>query len=418
MKISKNKLIKYLFILSLFWSFSLLEPILLRSYIAQNTTKQDSTLGINTSEQENILTNRDLDFYDTIGQMSRTIAYALSDAGYSAQVYYDEATFVRTEKHLIIIGHGSEISDRYYIEDLHSETIARLASQFEFTALLACKSSEIMKSSQTMLSFEDDINTVDALMRLSEFLKIEVEVPKNMKVFNLYDPIPGLDPGPGGGGGDPLGEGWTSQTASVTYANIWYYFNLRTATGATEFDDFVQSHPSTKVLISCRGYFNYEDPEDSSAYGWIEYVDGALISVRLSFNVKIVWQEVAVSGGSEIHCFLVGLDYIYNGQTDPRQSYTQADLNDTECNNALMEFYNQCIWVCTTVGMGFTILALTAFIAGASVAAWSEVVIGTTTIMLSAFLLKLSLVLVVLVAVALILAVIFGVFWYLQTRSC
>ncbi|MHA1868952.1 MAG: hypothetical protein ACTSXD_12995 [Candidatus Heimdallarchaeaceae archaeon] len=417
MKISKNILVKYLFILSLLWSFLLLEPILLQSYTTQNTVTKDSSQGRNTFEQEIIVTNQDLDFYETIGQMSKTIAYALSDAGYSAQVYYDEATFVRTEKHLIIIGHGSEISDRYSIEDLHPETIVRLASQFEFTALLACKSSEIMKSSQTILSFEDDINTLEALKQLSEFLKVEVEIPKNMKIFNLYDPIPGLDPGPGGGGGDPLGEGWTSQTASVTYDSIWYYFNLRTASGATEFDEFVQSHESTKVLISCRGYFNYVDPEDSSAYGWIEYEDGALISVRLSFNVKIVWQEVAVTGGSEIHCFLVGLDYVYNGQTDPRQSYTQADLNDTDCNNALMEFYSQMIWVCTTVGMGFATLALTAFLVGASVATWSEVVIGSTTIMLSIFLLKLSLVLAVFAVVALIVAVIFGVFWYLQARS-
>jgi len=63
-------------------------------------------------------------------------------------------------------------------------------------------------------------------------------------------------------------------------------------------------------------------------------------------------------------------------------------------------------------------LIRTAFLVGASVATWSEVVIGSTTIMLSAFLLKLSLVLAVFAVVALIVAVIFGVFWYIQARLC
>ncbi|MHA1408543.1 MAG: hypothetical protein ACTSSG_14350, partial [Candidatus Heimdallarchaeaceae archaeon] len=44
MKISKNILIKYLFILSLLWSFLLLEPILLQSYTTFTVTF--ATLGI------------------------------------------------------------------------------------------------------------------------------------------------------------------------------------------------------------------------------------------------------------------------------------------------------------------------------------------------------------------------------------
>jgi len=418
MKVSKNKLIKYMFILSLLWSFLLLEPILLQSYATQNAAKQDSKQGRNEYAQENILTNQNLDFYETVGQMSKTIAHALSNAGYSAQVYYDEATFVRTEKHLIIIGHGSKISDRYSIEDMLPETIIRLASQFEFIALLACKSSEIMKSSQTILSFVDDISTIEALKHLSEFLKMKLEIPKNMKKFNLYDPIPGLDPGPGGGGGDPLGEGWVSQTASVTYDSIWYYFNLKTVTGATEFDLFVQSHPSVYVQMYFRGYFNYFDPEDPSACGWIEYEDGELISVILTFKVRIVWAEVTIPGGTEIHAFLSGSDYKYNGQTDPRSSYSLTDLNDSDCNQALLDYYGSAAAICATFAVSTATLGIPIFILGTRVATWSVAMIFGQSVSYALLLQWIGVVLIVVAIITFIASIYYLVKWSLEASGC
>jgi hypothetical protein len=350
--------------------------------------------------------------------MSKTIAYALTNAGYSAQVYYDEATFVSTEKHLIIIGHGSIISDRYSIEDLHPETIVRLASQFEFTALLACKSSEIMKSSQTILSFIDDINTVEALKQLSEFLEIAVEIPKSLKIFDLYGPIPGLDPGPGGGGGDPLGEGWISQTASVTYDGIWYYFNLETITGATEFDIFVQSHPSVYVQMYFRGYFNYYDPENPSACGWIEYEDGELISVILTFKVRIVWAEVTIPGGTEIHAFLSGSEYEYNGQTDPRNSYSLTDLNDSDCNQALLDYYESAAAICATFAVSTATLGIPIFIVGVRVASWSVATIFGHSVSYALLLQWIGVVLIVVAIIAFIATIYYLVMWSLESNSC
>ncbi len=136
-KINKNIFIKYTFVILLLWSFLLLEPNLLANPAEGNAQELDSTKEVNRIFEQNILNEQDLDFFETIGIMSKTIAYTLSNAGYTTHIYYDKATFVTTEKHLIIIGHGSEASDKYFIEDLDTETIINLANQFEFTALLS-----------------------------------------------------------------------------------------------------------------------------------------------------------------------------------------------------------------------------------------------------------------------------------------
>jgi len=417
-KINKNIFVKYIFVILLLWSFLLLEPNLLANPAEENAQELDSTKRVNRIIEQNILNEQDLDFFETIGIMSKTIAYALSNAGYTTHIYYDKATFVTTEKHLIIIGHGSEACDKYFIEDLGAETVINLANQFELTALLSCKSSEIIQSSLNVLSFEDEVNTVDALKYLSEFLNVEIETQQSMGIFALFDPFPGLDPGPGGGGGDPLGEGWVSQTASITYDSIWYYFNLRTASGAAEFEQFINTYPSQNVAIRYKGYFNYKDPESSSAYGWMEDEDGALITVILNFDVKIVWKEVIVQGESEIHCFLVGLDYKYNNVEDPRYSYTEEDLNDTNCNEHLMDIYGSIMLICATFTATFATLGITIFMKGIGLSLLSTSQIGGYAFSTIAAINLASSVCLIIAAVALIILIVVTILYFLEASSC
>ena len=150
----------------------------------------------------------------------------------------------------------------------------------------------------------------------------------------------------------------------------------------------------------------------------MENEDGALITVILNFDVKIVWKEVIVSGVSEINCFLVGLDYKYNSVEDPRYSYTEADLNDTSCNEYLMELYGTIMLICATFTVTFATLGITIFMKGIGLSAFTTSQIGGFAFLSVTAINLAAAVCLVIAAVAIIILIVYAILYFLEATSC
>ncbi|MHA1259408.1 MAG: hypothetical protein ACTSRO_07180 [Candidatus Heimdallarchaeaceae archaeon] len=264
---NKRETYSFLLISLLIWSFIFLEPNLISASSFSKVTEHKDLSKQEFKQIQAITDSTNREFYRAISEMGKLVSSSLIEAGFLTRIYYDTAIFVTTNYHLIIIGHG-KLSNKgeYTIGGYSQNFVLQNAKRFEYVALLACKSENMIPTQDKLLSFDKEISTLDALKCLSEFLDIQIDTPPTLMNFTLIE----LDPGPGGGSGEQPGEGWVHQTASVTYDNVWYYFNLKTPAGAQEFNTFVIEHESTKIFVNCRGYFNYRDPEQST-FGWITY---------------------------------------------------------------------------------------------------------------------------------------------------
>ena len=167
-----------------------------------------------------------------------------------------------------------------------------------------------------------------------------------------------------------------------------------------------------------KGYFTYFDPEDPSVCGCIEYEEGELITVILTFKTKIVWGEVTVPGGTEIHAFLIGSDYKYNGQTDSRNSYSNADLNDSDCNQALLEYYGISATIYATFAVGAATLGVPIFLTGTRVATWATAMILGRTVSYALLLQWTGIVFIVFAIIMFILAIYFLIKFTLEVNNC
>ncbi|MHA1224213.1 MAG: hypothetical protein ACTSP3_13375 [Candidatus Heimdallarchaeaceae archaeon] len=357
---NKRETYSFLLISLLIWSFIFLEPNLISASSFSKVTEHKDLSKQEFKQIQAITDSTNREFYRAISEMGKLVSSSLIEAGFLTRIYYDTAIFVTTNYHLIIIGHG-KLSNKgeYTIGGYSQNFVLQNAKRFEYVALLACKSENMIPTQDKLLSFDKEISTLDALKCLSEFLDIQIDTPPTLMNFTLIE----LDPGPGGGSGEQPGEGWVHQTASVTYDNVWYYFNLKTPAGAQEFNTFVIEHESTKIFVNCRGYFNYRDPEQST-FGWITYEDGSLHSVRVTFYVKIVWENVEISPGEwELHRMLVAIDYKYNGVEDPRDGYLKADIDEPETDTAMADLFLTAADKCAAFSIAFASIGATFFVA-------------------------------------------------------
>jgi len=347
------KLYTYSILVILIASLIIVNPHLCRTniYETKKATKMSRESNSKFFSQNSEL---NIDFYETISEVGKLIAKTLSKEGYKTSIYFDKSVIISTNIHLIIIGHGTIINNEYTIEGLSPEYINQQVKFYKKIALLSCDSREInIETDNEVLSFEGKINIFNAVAKLSEFLDIPFHLDRNLEPYVLWE----LDPG-GGDNGDQLGEGWTSLTASTSYGDVWYYFNLETATGAVEYQNFLNEHMSVYLSVDMRGSFNYRDSGENT-YGYIEYEDGDLLPIHMEFKVKLMYKLV----DGEYHKVLIGYDYEYNGHPDPNNCYTEADTDDNDTRDKSIEIVGTLAKIFAGLTTFFGTAAITFFIA-------------------------------------------------------